>query len=272
MINLDQTMEIQNYLKYQTANVMAVVLALAMNFLVELIPLNGVNTAQVSDSYPNLFTPPGYVFAIWGIIYILAIVFAAYQARPSQRQAGYLNKIGYLYLLSSVINVTWLAIFHYSYGVTSLYLVSTVVLLLLLAVLLAIYVRLGIGKAEVPRREKLAVHLPFSIYLGWISVASIAGIASALNALLPGIPTDTQAMATAMMLVVALVLTLLMLIRSRDIVFALVVVWAVTGIATKQSPNQLIYMTALVVGVCAAAAILLTPIIKKKKWVPYYLS
>jgi len=141
-------MEVQNYLKYQAANVVAVVLALAMNFLVDFIPLNGVNTAQVSDSYPNLFTPPGYVFAIWGIIYILAIVFMAYQARPSQRQAGYIGKIGYLYLLSSVINVTWLAIFHYSYGVTSLYLVSTVVLLLLLAVLLAIYVRLGIGKAR----------------------------------------------------------------------------------------------------------------------------
>ena len=175
-------------------------------------------------------------------------------------------------MLSSVINVSWLAIFHYSYGATTLYLVSTFVLLLLLTVLLAIYVRLGIGKAEVSRREKLAVHLPFSIYIGWISVASIAGIASALNALLPGIPMDTQAMATAMMLVVALVLTLLMLLRSRDVVFALVVVWAVTGIATKQSSNQLIYVTALAVVVCAAAAILLTPIIKKKKWVPYYLS
>jgi len=63
-----------------------------------------------------------------------------------------------------------------------------------------------------------------------------------------------------------------MLLRRRDMVFALVVVWAVTGIAMKQSSNQLIYVTALVVGVCAAAAILLTPTIKKKKWVPYYLS
>jgi uncharacterized membrane protein len=79
-------------------------------------------------------------------------------------------------------------------------------------------------------------------------------------------------MATAVMLVVALVLTLLMLLRSRDLIFALVVIWAVTGIATKQSSNQLIYLTALAVVVCAATAILLTPIIKKKKWVPYYLS
>jgi hypothetical protein len=74
------------------------------------------------------------------------------------------------------------------------------------------------------------------------------------------------------MLVVALVLTLLMLLRNRDMVFALVVIWAVAGIATKQSSNQLIYVAALAVVICAAAAILLTPIIKRKKWVPYYLS
>ena len=88
-------MEGLNNIKFQAANVVAVILVLVMNFVVDFIPLNGVNTAQVSGSYPNLFTPPGYVFAIWGIIYALAIVFAAYQVRPSQRQAGYIGKIGY---------------------------------------------------------------------------------------------------------------------------------------------------------------------------------
>ena len=168
--------------------------------------------------------------------------------------------------------MSWLAIFHYSYGATTLYLVSTFVLLLLLAVLLAIYVRLGIGKAEVSRREKLAVHFPFSIYLGWISVASIAEIASALNALFHGIPMDAQATATAAMIVVALVLTLLMLLKSRDMVFALVVIWATMGIATKQSSIRLIYVTALAAAVCATVAILLAPLIRKKKWVPYYFT
>jgi benzodiazapine receptor len=66
---------------YQLMNVIAVVAALIMNALVNILPLNGVTTAQVSDSYPNLFTPPGYVFSIWGVIYALAVVFMFYQAR-----------------------------------------------------------------------------------------------------------------------------------------------------------------------------------------------
>ena len=69
----------------QLGNVAAVALTLVGNILVNTLPLNGVTTAQVSDSYPNLFTPPGYVFAIWGVIYALAIIFALYQLRPSQR-------------------------------------------------------------------------------------------------------------------------------------------------------------------------------------------
>jgi hypothetical protein len=98
-------MENRDFRLLQIANVAAVVLAVAWNALVNILPLNGVNTAVVSDSYPNLFTPPGYVFAIWGVIYVLAAVFAAYQLRPSQRSADYLGKIGWLYLAGAVINV-----------------------------------------------------------------------------------------------------------------------------------------------------------------------
>jgi hypothetical protein len=98
-------MEEIDFRSLQYANVVAVVLAIAWNSLVNILPLNNVNTGFVSDSYPNLFTPPGYVFAIWGVIYTLAIIFMVYQVRPSQRCADYLWKIGRLYLVSSLINV-----------------------------------------------------------------------------------------------------------------------------------------------------------------------
>ena len=268
VLNMDK----QSHTAFQVANVAAVGLALAMNFLIDWVPVNGVNTAQVSDSYPNLFTPPGYVFAIWGIIYTLAMVFAAYQARPSQGSEPYLGAIGWLYLVSALINVVWLVVFHYSYGAPTLYLVSTGLLLLLLVDLLLIYRRLDVGGVDVPRGVKLCVHVPMSIYLGWISVASIAGIASAINAVSSGIPVGTQSAATAVMLVVALALTSIMLWLRRDIVFALVVVWAVSGISTKQAGTPIIYLTALAVMVLAVAALLLIPIVRKMNWVNYYLS
>jgi translocator protein len=257
---------------FQVANVASVVLALAMNFLIDLIPVNGVNTAQVADSYPNLFTPPDYIFAIWGIIYTLAVVFAIYQLRPQQRTAPYLSSISWLYLVSAFINTVWLIVFHYSYGVPSLYLASTVLLLLLLLDLLVIYRRLDVGGAVVPRGVKLGVHIPFSIYIGWISVASIAGIASAINALFPGISMGTQAMVTAAMLFVSLALATVVLWLRRDIVFSLVVLWAVSGISSKQASIPIIYYSTLVVMGLAVLAILVIPSLRKMPWVSYYLS
>jgi benzodiazapine receptor len=265
-------MEEIDFRSLQYANVAAVVIMIVWNALVNILPLNNVNTGVVSDSYPNLFTPPGYIFAIWGIIYTLAIIFMLYQVRSSQRSADYLWKIGRFYLVSSLINVVWLVFFHYSYGVKFLYIISTGILLVLLLDLLLIYVRLGVGGEAVPRGIKLAVHFPMSIYLGWISVASIAALASAINVMVPGIPLETQAIATAAMLVVAFVLTGFMLWMKRDIVFALVVIWAVMGISTKQAGIPIIYITALTVAALAAAAILLTPVIRKMNWVQYYLS
>ena len=99
----------------QASNVVAVVAVLVMNSLVNILPLNGVTTAQVSDSYPNLFTPPGYVFSIWGVIYSLAVVFMFYQARPSERSQAYLGQLNFLYLVSALANVSWLFVFQYSY-------------------------------------------------------------------------------------------------------------------------------------------------------------
>lgn len=260
------------YATFQIANVAAIVLALAINFLANWLPLNGVNTGQVADSYPNLFTPPGYVFAIWGIIYTLAMVFAAYQVRTSQRSEGYLASIGWLYLISGVINVAWIFVFHYSYGAPILYLVSTVLLLLLLVDLLLIYRKLDIGGVGVSRGVKFAVHAPMSIYVGWISVASIAGLASALNVAFPGIPDATQATVTAAMLVVAFALASIMLWLRRDAIFALVVIWAVYGIAVKQVATPIINLTALAVVGLVILGILAIPIIKKQNWINYYLS
>ena len=257
---------------FQVANVAAVVLALVMNFLIDLLPVNGVNTSQVADSYPNLFTPPGYIFAIWGIIYTLAVVFAIYQSRPKQRTAPYLSTISWLYLLSAFINTMWLIVFHYSYRIPLLYLASTVLLLLLLVDLLVIYRRLDVGGVVVPLEVKLGVHIPFSIYIGWISVASIAGIASAINVLFPVISTGTQAIFTATMLFVALALTSIMLWLRRDIVFSLVVLWAVSGISSKQAGIPIIYYSALVVMGLTVVAVLIIPVLRKMPLISYYLS
>jgi len=259
-----------NYRNFQIINIIAVLLTISLNLLANIIPFNGVYTGEVADSFPNYFTPPGYVFAIWGIIYILLFVFMFYQAKKDQVSADYLPKIGYLYLIGAILNVSWLVVFHYSYGNPLLLIWSEVLIVGFLIVLLLTYVRLEIGVREVPLKEKLAIHLPTSVYLGWISLATIANTAAVLNSNLV-IADEVQYLWTALVLIVVLVLTSLMIFLRRDIAYGLVVIWASTGIASKWSGIPLIFYTAIAVAVIVTLLILIVPFIRKKNWVDYYL-
>ncbi|MFW9958418.1 MAG: TspO/MBR family protein [Candidatus Odinarchaeota archaeon] len=259
-----------NYKKFQIINIFAVIFTIVMNALANILPFNGVNTGTVADAFPNFFTPPGYVFAIWGVIYVLLFAFMVYQARKNQANAEYLGKIGYLYLIGAVLNVAWLILFHYSYGNTPLLVWSELLIVGFLVVLLLTYVRLEVGIKEVSLGQKLAIHLPTSVYLGWISLATIANTAAVLNANLT-IAVDVQYIWTALVLVVALLITTLMIVLRRDIAYGLVVIWASTGIASKWMAIPLIYNTAIIVAIVVALLILIVPFIRKKNWIDYYL-
>ncbi|MFW9910951.1 MAG: tryptophan-rich sensory protein [Candidatus Thorarchaeota archaeon] len=263
-----------NPIYLQIANVVAVVGSTVFNALVNILPLNGITTAEVSNAYPNLFTPANYVFSIWGVIYTLLFVFMFYQIRTSQRDSQYLQDIGFLYLLSAVINIAWLTVFHYSYPPPNdLIILTAVPIFGLFLTLLYIYLRLGVGVREASRGVKLAVHLPLSVYLGWLSVATIANTASILNYLgrSPGIPIPIQETWTALVMVVAFLITFLMLVRRRDFAFGFVVIWATIGIAVKQAASPLIYFTALGVAVAILILIILLPLLKREGFSKYYM-
>jgi len=224
--------------------------------------LGGQLTSAVSDANSTLITPAGYVFSIWGVIYILLGVFIVYQALPSQQGKDYRRKIGWLFVLSSLINIGWLFLWQFEY--LSL---SVVLMFLLLATLISIYLRLGIGKSGVSLRERLAVQLPFSVYLGWITVASIANVAATLVSIGWdgfGISPETWAI---LVVAVALIITMLMLITRRDVAYSLVIIWALVGIGVKQSGNQTIVMlteiSAALVAVALVATVLVTKLRKK---------
>ena len=252
----------QSFRTYQFANALAVIATIIMNSLVNILPVNGVTTGEVSDSYPNLFTPPGYVFAIWGVIYTLAIIFMVYQVRSSQRNEEYLGEIGFLYVTSAALNIIWLFVFHYSYGAPPLFLVSVFIILALLGNLLLIYHKLGIGLKKVSFSEKFAVHLHFSVYLGWISLASIAAIASGLNIIFPNIPFGMQQFFTAFVVIVALLLVIFMVNLRKDFAYGLVVVWAAIGIALKNSGSTVIYYTCIITVILILLNIIAAPLIK----------
>jgi benzodiazapine receptor len=224
--------------------------------------LGGQLTSTVSDANPTLITPAGYVFSIWGIIYLLLGIFVVFQALPSQKGRDYQGRIGWLFALSSLINIAWLFLWQYNYLS-----VSVLLMFALLATLILIYLRVGIGKSKASLRERLAVHLPFSVYLGWITVAAIANVAVTLVSLGWdgfGISPETWAV---LVVAVALIITILMLITRKDVAFALVIIWALVGIGVKQSGNQTVLLLAeicvLIVTVALIATVLVSRLRKK---------
>lgn len=241
-------------------NIAAFIITLAINGLASTTFLNGRTTAQVSDLYSNPITPAGYVFAIWGIIYALLFVFVIYQALPKQKNKPFQKQISALFILSSVFNVAWIFLWQYDY-IT----VSVVMILSLLATLIAIYIRLGIGKSNAPLTEKLCVYLPFSVYLGWITIASIADVAAALVSVRwDGFGLSAQTWAIVAMSI-ALIATLAVIFARRDIAYSLVIDWAIAGIAVKQSNDQNIVLTAEIAIVVIFVALALSFLIGKFK-------
>jgi len=223
---------------FQVINVVAFAVTIVVNALAgSTTVIGGVTSAQISDLYQTLVTPAGFTFSIWGIIYTLLALFMVYQLLPKNRDKPFLGQIGIFFALSSACNVCWLFLWHYDLVTYSL-----VLMLGLLASLILVYLRLGIGKTAVSLKEMAFVHLPFSVYLGWISIATIANVSVALTAIGwdgLGISDATWAV---VIVCVALLLSLAMLATRKDIAYCFVVVWALLGIMTKQSGNESIVL------------------------------
>jgi benzodiazapine receptor len=230
----------------QFANLFSVILALTVNVLASTLPLNGQNTGEISDRFQVFFVPAGYVFAIWGIIYIGWIAFTIYQFLPAQRENPRLQRLGYLFALSGIFNAAWLFCWHYNqFGL------SVLVMLTLLGLLIASYLKLNVGRTTVSAVEKWCMDIPFSVYLGWITVATVANITDYLYLIdWNGFSLAPQVWAV-IMLIVASLLGVAMAVKRHDSGYVFVLVWSFVGIAVKQSAAPLVANSALVLALVA---------------------
>jgi len=246
----------------QWLNLVTFIAVVVINYLAVSLPLGYGSTQELSDAIPNLFVPAGLTFSIWGVIYILLGVFSVYQLRDAFKsekiEMPYLEKISYLFIISNVANFSWILLWHYK-----LIPFSLVVMLIILVSLFLIYKRLDIGKVEVSRTVKVAVHAPFSVYLGWITVATIANVTAVLAdpaGFFKVVPDNFLAeMLTILVIAVAVLITYLMLFLRKDWVYSLVILWAILGIYLKQSTGNLtIGITALTAVIIVAIGIVYT--------------
>jgi hypothetical protein len=219
----------------QIVNIVAAVVTIIFNILANALPLNGLNTGDISDRFEVFFVPAGYVFSIWGLIYIGLVAFAVFQALPSQRENPRLVRLGYWFAVSCLANIGWLISWHYEYFAASPFILAALAILLIVS-----YLRLEIGRSRVSTAERWCVQIPFSIYLGWATVATIANVTSALYFLGWGGWGIAPEAWAAIMLGVATVVGVLVFLTRRDFAFVLVLIWAFAGIAVKHSTVPLV--------------------------------
>ena len=205
----------------------AYITMVVMNFLANGLPLNNRTTGAISDAYPNLFAPAGPAFSIWGLIYLLLGAYVLFQfVKKDRKTEDLLKKINPLFIATSLANISWIFAWHYDFIGLSV---------LIMAALLFLLIRIAdiIRTKKFTSFEKLFIWAPFSVYFGWITVASIANI----TVFLVSIGWNGFGIAdfvwTSIILLVGALIGILRMNQDKNIAYGMVLVWAYSWILFK---------------------------------------
>ena len=240
---------------------------IAVNALANILPINGYNTGQISAFYPNAFVPAGFTFSIWGVIYLLllsyTIGFTFYSFKPQQHPKAFkfIERVNTYFLLTCVFNMSWIVAWHYLQIE-----LSVLIMLLFLSTLIQLFLKTKSMANDLTLIQRFILQTPFIVYLGWISVATIANITALLVAYKWTALSIAPVYWSAAMILIAIVLALLMVKKFQVVSFTLVVAWALWGIYNAQGPAApiLAKLTALGIGVLIST-VLFTLIYKLRK-------
>jgi hypothetical protein len=243
---------------WQLLNLVGFLFMLAMNLMANALPLFGRNTGEISAMYPNLFVPAGFTFAIWGLIYLLLLLFTVAQLRGftgrGQGPPVFLGALGPWYFISGVANGLWLVAWH-----------ALQPFLSLLVMLVLLYSLIQCWKGMMTSGErKLSVRLAISVYLGWISVATVANATAVLvhyNWAAWGLAPELW---TLVLVAVAILAGVWFLLKWSDVPYALVIIWALYGILSRTDSAQ----TGIYYLILAGIAILgITGVLRLPAWI-----
>jgi hypothetical protein len=229
----------------QIGNIIALAVTVGLNYFSNTRRIHQTTISEVSGKYENYFTPAGYAFSIWGLIYILLAAFVIYQAQGltgGRKINNTATAIGAWFIISCLANCCWLLVWLYEY--TGL---SVIIMIVLLFSLLMIIFRLNLDLNEEPFKQKLFVTWPFSIYAGWISVALIANV----SAWLTGIGWDgfglSQITWSIVMIAIGGCIYLTVLLRRNLYAYLLTGIWGLIAVGVANKENGMIYRAALIV-------------------------
>lgn len=204
-----------------------------INYLANALPINGVTTGEASDAYTNLFTPTGITFSIWGLIYLLLASYTSYQFGIFQKGSDskkqkLCNTINPFFIITSLANSAWIFAWHYN-------LISVSVIIMLILLFYLIKIANIVNGAKLRKKDNLLIRLPFSVYFGWITIATIANITVFLVSIGWNGFGITDQIWTMIILLVGTSIVILRGLKDRNIAYILVAVWAYLGIWLKHT-------------------------------------
>ena len=228
-------------------NMLAVLFTIGINYYSQLYTIHGNRVSDMSDEYNNLFTPAGYAFAIWGIIFLALFIFAGYQIYRTvirKKTFDFISQSGLWFALATIGTGLWVVVWLFDYT-----LVSVMVMLVILFSLIKVVVNTNMERWRAPAKTIVFGWWPISIFAGWIAVATIANISAYLSKLgWDGGPLSPTSW-TIVLIVIATVLNLALIFMRGMREFALVGVWALLAIYVRhQNSYEMIAMTALIGG------------------------
>lgn len=208
---------------------LAYIAMIVVNFLATSLPINNRGTGEISDAYSNLFAPAGITFSIWGLIYLLLAIYVIYQFKS--KNDGLLKKINIFFTITSIANILWIFAWHYDYIGLSL----ALMLVLLIGL---IKIADTLRSNELTAEERKFIGIPFSVYFGWITVATIANVTVFLVSINWGGFGIAEFIWTSIILLIGATIGILRMNKDKSVAYGLVLVWAYLGILLKHLSND----------------------------------
>jgi hypothetical protein len=238
---------------------------IAANALANILPINQLNTGQISAFYPNYFVPAGFTFSIWGIIYLLLINYAisytyfTVLSDKFPKVAAYLSVINKWFWVTCFLNASWILAWHYLWIWT-----SVIIMLLFLSTLIYIFITGKEKESSLNKTQSFLLYTPFLVYLGWISVATIANTTALLvkidwNGF--GISPVTWSL---IMMITATILAIYFIWVEKTVSYSLVIMWALWGIRAARTDDAPFLSQAALLGLVLIFIMLISGFIKKE--------
>jgi hypothetical protein len=210
-------------------------LALILNSLANLLPINGLSTGVISDTYENYFAPAGFTFSIWALIYALLAGYVIWRLKNLKQSEDnpnnrFLYQVDVAFIISNIANALWILSWHY----LSFYLsfLMMVVILVCLA-----YINLQF------KGDQDITTIPFRVYFGWIIIATVANLTTVIVAdantyywLWNGGEVSEQIL-TIIILLITILIGNLIIFRQKDPFVGGVIIWSLIGIFARHRLN-----------------------------------